>query len=119
MRPSSSTMTSAHTDIDNGRSYVFMSSGLEDELYLDENDGIDSLPVSLKLGEKWSSAPFLSIEHEANESILLCINSFGLTKRLTGAMLDNEALDVSIDGKRFKSQVVKLESNRSYLRISR
>jgi hypothetical protein len=119
MRQNSSTMTSVPTDIDNDRSYVFMSSGLEAEVQLEVGSEVEHPKVLVKLDGKWSGVTFVSLENETENSIVLCINSGGFVRKLTRLLLNGGQTEVSIDGSKFKSHVMKLESNRSYLRITR
>lgn len=121
MKQSLSTMTSAPTDIDEGRQYVFMSSDLESSIDF-ENRPL-SAPSSWNALVRFSKSelilPIFSIEDEGLNSYTICFSVNEEIGKMTKVMLDREELVVTLFGEQFKSKVLKLESGRAYLRLLR
>lgn len=120
MRQSSSTMTSAHTAIDEGRQYVFMSSELESEIDLSTSRGQSAVTweVILLIKDSRSSHVILSIEQD-NESYILQLQAGSLINLFTSLLIDSAEFSASIQDRIFKAKVSKLESDRAYLKLSR
>ena len=121
MKQSSSTMMSAHTDIDKGQQYVFMSSGLDSSIDLENRAHVPSLrwDVTIKLHDSNLFLPIISLEDEGSDSYIVCLSVNEEIERLTISLLNREELTLTLLGKQFKSKVLKLESARAYLRILR
>ena len=122
MRQKESIMTSAHMDIDNSTSHVFMSTGLEDLLG-------DSINVVKKLAAPAAhlhfsdvkiQLPIVSIEIDSGGLwCSICVNVNGWNDRLILALLNNEDHKVEIINQTFISKIFKLELDKAYLGLTR
>lgn len=119
MKQNSSTMTSAHTGIDDGKSYVFMSSGLE-EFILDGsqiNPSTGQLGALINLDGDYVLVPFISAFVDESERRVVIVSSTNVVERLIKSFALNETLDFVLSSHEFKAIVVRVDSDRSYLRI--
>lgn len=119
MKQSSSTTTSAHTGIDDGKSYVFMSSGLEEFILGDSpaNPNTVQLGTLINLDGDYILVPFISAFVDDSERRVVVVSSTNVSERLLKSFALCETLDFVLSGEEFKAIVVRVDSDRSYLRI--
>ena len=119
MRRNSSTTMSAPTAIDDGRSYVFMSSEIEgvvpDDLV--SRSSSDGLRATVTIDGKDVQAPLVFAHRDESNDLLICVESRALKERLLGALIVNEMVDVTLMDTSFKAHVIRVESDQSHLRI--
>ena len=119
MKQSSSITTSAHTGIEDDRSYVFMSNGLEESILGDMGvkSSAGQLGTLVNLDGDYVLAPFLSafVDDAGNRTVV--VSSTFMTERLLKSFILDEKLDIVMTGLEFKAVVVRVDSDRSYLRI--
>jgi hypothetical protein len=104
--------------IDDSKSYVMMSEGLEDEIQLEDEREIKK-SVLVRIDRKIVDFQFVSIELMNDQTIILCVECRGQNDLMIKALLESSKLPVTLSGKEFNSQVSKVESGRCYLRLSR
>ncbi len=118
MKPSSSTMTSAPTDIDDSKDYFFMSSDLANEIDLEQPKPRSSKLVDLKIDDKVISRNILSIEIDG-ENYTLCVIDPDALSRFVPLMLQRKIFKLSMKTGDFNCHVFKVEPDRCYLRAVR
>lgn len=118
MKPKTYTTKSAHTGIDEFGSYVIMSEDLEQKIQLDERQETKK-SVLVRINDHSLNLSFFSLELMNNESVVLCVDCGQRIDPLIDALLGGVIVSVNLSGKEFKSHVLKVESGRCYLRLSR
>ena len=118
MRPSSSTTTSAHTVIDSAESYMFMSSDIAGKIDIADDRAPPKDHISLEMDSKIVNLPLAMLEI-IDGGYQVCLLDPDAIKRFTNRLLTGESVVIHILDKQFNSQVVKLESDRCYLRAMR
>jgi hypothetical protein len=119
MKPSSSTTTSAHTDIGEHRSYFFASEGLELDIVEEKGERVAApdLECLVSLDGDYTQLSILSTSIDVTGRKIVSLKTSDRSQRLLQAFIVNEKLDVVIVGLEFKALVVGVESDRSYLTI--
>lgn len=119
MKQNSSTTTSAHTGIDDSKSYVFMSSGLEEFILggAPVNPNTNQLGALINLDGDYVLVPFISAFVDESERRVVVVSSTNVAERLLKSFALNETLDFVLSSQEFKAIVVRVDSDRSYLRI--
>ena len=118
MKPSSSTTTCAHTVIDNSESYMFVSSDIAGDIDLEEQNSNSRGYVEIDVNSKIKRLQLSSLE--LIESVyLICVVDKDSIENFIEKLLTGENVKVRILGRQFNSQVIKLESDRCYLRAVR
>jgi len=95
-----------------------MSEGLESEIQL-EDERENRKGVTVKIDGRAVNLQFISVELTDDHLITLCVDCFGKIDSMINALLEKSNLPVTLSGKEFKSQVLKVESGRCYLRLLR
>lgn len=112
-------MTSAHTAIDDGRSYVFMSSEIENVVNdeLAESVQRSSPTATIRIDGKETATPIRFVSREDTGDLLICAEPRTLFGRLLEALIVNERIDIILMGHEFKAHAIKVESEQAHLRI--
>ncbi len=118
MKRKTSTTMSALTGIDDSKSYVMMSEGLENEIQLEDEREIRKSAL-IQIGGGITDFQFVSIEILGDQTVILCVECRSQIDLMINALIERSKLPVTLSGKEFKSQVSKVESGRCYLRLSR
>lgn len=121
MRQSSSTTTSARTGIDDSKQYVLMSSDLEELVELDPKPSRSNVGwrAIVMMGVRSMSLSICSVEVDQDDHYVVCLQGEGIMDDFTRLMLENVKFQTTIVDISFNSKVVKLESGKAYLRLSR
>lgn len=121
MRLSSSTTMSAPTGIDSSRHYIMMSSELEGALALDDVTTTPSSRWEASVDDGAGEAGYhvQSLETAQDGTHIICLQINDEIRKYTTYLLTGEQLQLKIEGISFNSKVVKLESDRAYLHLSR
>lgn len=120
MRQNESTMTSAHTDIDNSASYTLMSSELEDKLTTLNVDLSNQLIAKITFHDFELNMKVISLEEDLSLLFYtLCVDSSKWNNKLVNAFLLKEELQIDIMGITFISKIFKLESDKIYFGLTR
>lgn len=118
MKPKTYTTKSAHTGIDEFGSYVIMSEDLEQKIQFDERQETKK-GVLVRINELSLNLSFFSLELANDQNVILCVDCNQRIEPLIDALLGGVLVSVNLSGKEFKSHVLKVESGRCYLRLSR
>jgi hypothetical protein len=118
MKPKTYTTKSVHTGIDESRSYVLMSEGLEQQVQLDERREPPKAAL-VKIEGLSLRLSFFSLEVSNDRSVILCVDCHENLDPIIDALLTGSLVSVTLAGKEFNSHVLKVESGRCYLRLSR
>ena len=118
MRPSSSTMTPAHTAIDSGKQYIMMSPELADAIEFEDEKKARTWSARIQIDG--SDKDFYIISIEASDSgYVLCVSVGDEIQSFAGSLLKSLQLTSIVSGESFKSKVLKLESDKAYLKLLR
>lgn len=118
MKQSSSTTMSAHTVIGNSESYMFVSSDIAGDIELDEDSSSPRGYVEIDVDSKSKRLQLFSLEL-VEAGYLICALDKDAVENFVEKLLIGENVKVRILGRQFNSQVIKLESDRCYLRAAR
>lgn len=119
MKPSSFSKTSAHTVIDESKSYVMMSDDLEHRLDIDVDREPEGKGITLVLDGRFVTLQFVSIERSDDHGITLCLECSRYVDEMVTILLRDLTIPTTVLQHEFNSQVLKVESGRCYLRLSR
>jgi hypothetical protein len=118
MKPSSSTTTSAHTVTDNAESYMFMSSDIAGKIDMTDDGTTLKDHIGLEIDTKIVNFPLVMLEI-IDDGYRACLLDQDSIKRFTNRLLTGDFIVTYILDRKFNSQVIKLESDRCYLRVTR
>lgn len=118
MNRSSSTTTSAHTVIDSAESYMFVSSEIAGDIELEEALSSSSGYVEVDVNSKIKRLQLSSLEL-IETGYLICVMDKDSINNFAESLLTGMNIKVRIFSEHFNSQVIKLESDRCYLRAVR
>jgi len=118
MKPNTYTTKPAHTGTDKFGSYVIMSDDLEQKIQFDERQEVKK-SVTVRINELSLNLSFFSLELVNDQNVILCVDCSQRVDPLIDALLGRSLVSVDLSGKEFKSHVLKVESGRCYLRLSR
>jgi hypothetical protein len=120
MRRSSSTTTSAPTDTGEERQYFFMSPELEETLDLEPSpQSYTSWSATVNTKNHRSSYDIVSIEDTCDGGYIMLLKIEGQNNLFTLILLESLEFSVCVHDLSFKAKVLKLESDRAYLKLSR
>jgi len=119
MRRNSSTMTFAPTAIDDGSSYVFVSSEIEDTIVADLDTTVQHDPstVVIKIDGKSTTVTLRFASRDDAGDLLVCVEPRALFSRLLDTLIVNGCVDVTLADRDFKAHVTRVEFEQAYLKI--
>lgn len=118
MKLNTSTKTSAHTVIDSSASYMFVSSDIAGDIELESDSSSSRGHVEVDTGLMIKRLQLLSLEL-VESGYLICVLDKDSIDNFIEILLTGKNIKVRILGEQFNSQVIKLESDRCYLRAAR
>ena len=119
MKQSSSTTTSAPTDIGESLEYCMMSSDIMDQVSLDYETAGNTGTAQLDFEGGSTVVRLVSLEIDDEDGLLFTVEKDGIMLLLIDRFIKRSEFTLSFGGRRFKVESLKLDSNRCYLRSKR